>query len=389
MLAIPTTDLHAALNQAVHLVSKVLGADSACVYLYDPASNSLVAVAASHTLVGNRQHQRGLERLLLADDGRLVQVFQTGKMYMAPDLAQDPIPYARVRQPLDLKSAVAVPLEASGVRRGLVCVASRKADRFADQYLPFLEAVSHWAGMAIERAELMEQHTAAKLEHERLSSAEEMMTVLAHDLRNYLTTIQGRADFLRRRSEREGREQDTHDAQIVSQVVARLQHLIENLLDVTRIEQSIFTLSKQTFDLATMVHTCADLLRTPATDITVEGPSELVIVGDPDRVQQAIENIVNNAIRHGATGTLVAVGLDTTEQQGRRLAVITVRDYGPGIPSELRANLFKRFAHGPQSTGLGLGLYLARGIAEAHGGAVTVDSMPDQGTIVCMTLAVS
>ncbi len=101
---------------------------------------------------------------------------------------------------------------------------------------------------------------------------------------------------------------------------------------------------------------------------------------DPKALRQALENLLANAVRHSPMGAPVEVTLATEVREGGEWATIAVRDRGPGIPAEVRPRLFQRFAAGSDSRGLGLGLYLARGITEAHGGTLTLDDSGPIGT---------
>jgi signal transduction histidine kinase len=102
---------------------------------------------------------------------------------------------------------------------------------------------------------------------------------------------------------------------------------------------------------------------------------ELVVSADPARLRQALENLLSNALKIQPEGRPVVVHVDACEPW----AAVTVEDNGPGVPLDAMPHLFQRFGIGPGSVGLGLGLYLARGIIEAHAGALEVNSRPGRG----------
>jgi signal transduction histidine kinase len=102
-----------------------------------------------------------------------------------------------------------------------------------------------------------------------------------------------------------------------------------------------------------------------------------MVMADPDRLRQAVGNLLANALRH-APGSRIVAEVSSIEDEGR-WAAITVSDEGPGISSDLRPRLFERFTVGGKSHGLGLGLYLVRQIAEAHGGQVSLDERYQNG----------
>ncbi len=108
-------------------------------------------------------------------------------------------------------------------------------------------------------------------------------------------------------------------------------------------------------------------------------PGYLVAEADANRLRQVLENLLSNALRHSPEGMPVIVEVTTQQRKDTTWAVITVQDAGPGIAPDLLPRLFTRFASEGNTKGLGLGLYLARGIAVAHGGTLTVDSTPGKG----------
>jgi signal transduction histidine kinase len=161
--------------------------------------------------------------------------------------------------------------------------------------------------------------------------------------------------------------------------IDRLQAMLNDLLDTSRLEQGVFALNTELLNLAALVRETAGTLRTPATPIEVRGADEILLEADPNRIRQALENLIGNAVRHSPEGIPIILELEMESGTKRDLAVVAVRDAGPGIAPELLPKLFTRFGAGGNTKGLGLGLYLVRGIAEAHGGTITVDSTPGKG----------
>lgn len=213
-----------------------------------------------------------------------------------------------------------------------------------------------------------------------------MVTVLAHDLRNHLTPLKARVDLIHRRAARVGDATIAEHAERAQLALARLRRMIAAMLDVARLDQGLFALSLQPVDLVHLAHDAAATLGVRAGGVVVRAPEELVVQADPDALRQALENLLANALKHSPDGVPVALEVGEEEIRGGRLAVIGVRDQGPGIPPEVLPRLFERFASGPGSGELGLGLYLARGIAEAHGGTLTADSRPGQGAAFRLAL---
>ncbi len=278
---------------------------------------------------------------------------------------------------------------ANGERRGVLQALSKKADLFSPDDLIFMEAVSHWIGLLTYQAELAEKMSQDAIEQAKRTTAEELVTVLAHDLGNYLTPLVARIDFIRGRALRENHKANIRDAEDAKLAVARLQGLIEDLLDVARVEQDIFSLLLQPVDLVALTRETAQAIGTRTADMLLELPDELLTQADPSRLRQALENLMGNAIKHSPKLTPVHVKLQSETREGQEWAVLSVCDDGPGIPAAFLPKLFTRFGSGPGSTGLGLGLYLAHSIAIAHGGTLTVETAVGQGSTFSLSLPVS
>jgi signal transduction histidine kinase len=169
----------------------------------------------------------------------------------------------------------------------------------------------------------------------------------------------------------------------VAVALERVQRMIGAILDASRLEQGLFELAPQPVDLATLVRETAETLGTPQTPLHIAAPADLIVErADPERLRQALENLIGNALGHTPAGVPVVVEVTQETHEDGDWAVVRVRDQGPGIAP----TLFERFARGAQSSGLGLGLYLARGIAAAHGGTLTVDSRLGAGTTFRLAL---
>jgi signal transduction histidine kinase len=280
-------------------------------------------------------------------------------------------------------------LEVDGTRRGALQVDSAQPDHFTAEDLEFLAAVARWVGLVLHRAELVERSTQEAVAQARRVAAEELITILAHDLRAPLAPLMGRIDLILRRAQREGQLAYQKDAEAALRVVNRLQRMITDLLDTARLDQGRFAVAPQPMDLACLAQETANTLRTAAADIAVRAPEELVVEADPTRIRQALENLLSNARRYSPDGVPVILEVREERRADGTWAVVTVQDAGPGIPPDLLPRLFARFGAGASSKGLGLGLHLARGIAEAHGGRLTVDSTPGKGASFRLALPVS
>jgi signal transduction histidine kinase len=210
-------------------------------------------------------------------------------------------------------------------------------------------------------------------------AARELLMVAAHDIRNYLTPVHGRLDLMRRRALREGRADYLQDSEHATRSLDRLRRLVDDLLDVSRLERGLFQVEPHRIDVAAVVWEAAEAFASGEIAIEITGEKELMAYADAERLEQAVGNLLANAVRYSPEGGVVHVELDTAERLGNRWVIVRVGDQGPGISPMQKARLFKCFSSGPGSVGLGLGLYLAHGIATAHGGTLTADSVVGEG----------
>ncbi|MDP9378772.1 MAG: GAF domain-containing protein [Chloroflexota bacterium] len=146
LMAIEATELKGALDQAADLLVGALGADKIDVSLHDPSIDTLVAMGISDTPMGRRQQQIGMDRLPVANGGRVVQVYETGEPYLTGRADEDPHVLLGFTHGLGIRSFLLVPLDINGERRGVVQAASSQVDAFTDEHRRFLEAVSRWVG---------------------------------------------------------------------------------------------------------------------------------------------------------------------------------------------------------------------------------------------------
>jgi signal transduction histidine kinase len=230
--------------------------------------------------------------------------------------------------------------------------------------------------MVAHRAELTERIATEAREQGRRVAADELIETLAHDLGNVLVPVKSRIDMLRRRANREDRPRDLRDVEEAARSVDRVIALVADLLDSSRLEQGLFALERQPVNLSDLVQETCAALATDTVPIRVDAYVSVVLAGDGNRLRQALENLLSNAIKYSRPGTPVDVEVDVESDDTGHWAVVTVADQGPGIPAELLPRLFDRFARGPDSSGLGLGLYLASRIVSAHGGMLSADPGP-------------
>lgn len=383
LLAINATTVRSTMEQVSQLVAEVLQAEKVDAFLLEAATDTLVAIGTSDTEMGRHQRAIGLDRQPLANDGRAVQVFREGGHYFCNDVQADDKELLGLREGLKIASTITVPLDVDGRRRGVLSVSSDKPGRFTPADLEFMTAVSAWLGVAVHRAELIEELTRGAEQRGRHQAAEELLTVYAHDIRNHLMTVSLRLQVLTQRASRDGRAQDLADVEKIRDNVRRLGQFAETQLDIGRLQSGLFMLSPEVVDLVALVRETAALVSASDGAVRVEGMTTLEAEVDLQALRQALENLLANARKFSPPDAPVILRVDLEEE---RLACIRIRDFGPGVPPELLPRLFDRFVSGGSSSGMGLGLYLARGLVEAHDGTLEVEPVEGPGACFCIKL---
>ena len=386
ILAIGAPDLTSAMQEAAQLISQTFGADKVDALLLEGMTNTLVALGTSDTPMGRQEFALGLHRMPLINGGRAVQVFETGVPHRSGRVDEDPEELPGLSHGLGIRSEIIAPIEGNGTRRGVILASKATNDAFSGDDLRFLKAIGRWVGMVAHRSELNERLRDEAAERGRRIAGEELVTVLAHDVRNLLTPLTARVDLLRRRAGRDSRERDVQDLDAVQRSVARLVRLMEDLLDVARLEGGVFAIGPRPVDLVDLIEETVSTFRPRRRELSVHLPEELEAQVDPDSLRQVLENLLSNALKHSPDDSPVSIELRSEDRAGEPWARITVSNQGAGVPPELLSRLFTRFAADSRSTGVGLGLYIASKIVELHGGVITVDSSPGRGAHFCVTL---
>jgi two-component system phosphate regulon sensor histidine kinase PhoR len=220
---------------------------------------------------------------------------------------------------------------------------------------------------------------------------DEFLSVAAHELRNPLTSLRGNLQLLQRRVQKDparGDESTRLDA-IIAQS-DRLAQLVGRLLDVSRAELGRLDLELGPADAAAVVRRVVDGARGLSADhpVVAATPDRVPVVWDELRIEQVLANLVGNAVKHTPGGEIAIALVEHPDGTIR----IAVRDQGPGIPDSTKGRLFERyFRAGTEAAdggadGLGLGLYISRLIARAHGGDLTIADAPAGGALFTLVV---
>lgn len=388
LFELPGLDVKTAWGQAVQYVQEWLQAEKVDAFLYQPADNSLHALGTSDTPLGRLQIEQGLHILSLARGGSVAQVYKTGQLHITghSDRVEGEVP--ELIQILGVRSHIAAPISVAGHCRGVLSAQSTKPDFFSRDDLSFLGAVASWVGSLAHRAELVQTTVAQARSQSRRTAAEEMITMVAHELRNYLSPLRYRVELICMRAQKEARAGDLRDAEQAAHGLDRLADLTTELLDAERLERGLLSLERVPVDLMRLAMDVAHGLETAPVAVRVQGPPELVVQLDVSRIRQVLENLIGNAIKHSPPESTVFVKVRSRiyAEAGQHLAIVDVIDQGPGVTPEVLPYIFERFVSAGTARGLGLGLYLASRIVAAHRGTLTVSSPPGQGADFRITL---
>lgn len=289
----------------------------------------------------------------------------------------------RLLRSLGIRSLIATPLLAKGsLLGGLVLISCRKSRRYGQADVRLAEELAHRAALSLDNARLYraaQRATAAR---------DEVVGIVAHDLRNPLYSVLLNAEILSR-SLCPAEAGVRRPIEGILSSATRMNRLIGDLLDVSRIEANGFSIDPRAVaveDILTdTVESQRGLASSASVSLRVDLPAPVAPVwADRHRVLQVMENLVGNALKFSSRGAEVVIGACTRGSN----VLLWVRDTGCGIDREDLNHVFDRFwqARRRSGTGAGLGLSIVKGIVEAHGGCVWVQSRPGQGATFFFTL---
>ncbi len=237
----------------------------------------------------------------------------------------------------------------------------------------------------IERVVIGLRDTSARARVERRHA--DLIATVAHELRSPLTSVKGFTATLLAKWERFTDDQRKLMLETVDSDADRVTRLIAELLDIARIDSGRLQLGCYPVDLVELVmDQVAGMIAAgqPAERFDVQSTELPAVWADPDKLRQVVANLLENAVRHGEGRVTIAFDAltepeDDAKGEGPPMIAMTVDDEGPGIPEAMLGRVFTRFWRGNRRGGTGLGLYIVKGIVEAHGGTITVGRAPGGG----------
>lgn len=324
----------------------------------------------------------------------------TGESQLLTDVPDDLIERATQNaEHYDLTRAVAprsmlvVPLRTRDRTLGLISLGvSMPRPPYTQSDLTVVEEVARRAAVAVDNARLyQEAQDALGSAHEAVAARDRFLSVASHELRTPITALRGHLQLGLRRMSRRAPQQQVQDSfEMALHQVNRINRLINDMLDVSRLGGGQFALDTEPLEVVPFVQRLVDSERAVAPDypITLALPEDRSarLQADAARLEQVLSNLLQNARKYSPSGTTIAVSVDATPDEVR----LAVRDAGIGIPPEDQERIFAAFQRATNvdagTPGLGLGLYITRELVRAHGGSLALASTEGEGSTFTVTL---
>ncbi len=245
--------------------------------------------------------------------------------------------------------------------------------------------------LEVQKARLLEAERVARERAEAASRMrEDLMAVVSHDLRNPLSAISTAATLLRRTSDADPTGRSTRQVEVILRSADRMARLISDLLDIASIDAGRLAVEAQPLSAAGLLREAAEPFQLLATEknitLSTLAPAEsLHVSADRERVLQVLSNLLGNALKFTPAGGTIQL----RAQREAELVCFSVSDTGPGVSAEQLPHIFDRYWQAKRSgrLGIGLGLSIAKGIVEAHGGRIWAESASGAGSSFHFTLA--
>jgi signal transduction histidine kinase len=321
----------------------------------------------------------------------LSDVIEHGRVVYRPDMDDQRYPEEAVFTSLGLRSRLAAPLLLGGRSVGMISLVRVEPDSFSEEEVELVSILGRFLGSAVQNIRAYEAERATVEELRKLSALRaDFVSMVSHELRSPMAAMIGSATTLHERWRELTPDQRESFLALIEHETKRLADLVGDVLDTSRIESGSFSYSFVDVDVGELIRETVALAKSGqdevAVHLRVEGTLPLVRA-DRERLRQVIQNLIDNAVKYSPAGA--AVDVEAFAENGQ--ITVNVRDRGPGVASEHQTLIFEKFGRvsGEHAKpGTGLGLFIARSIAQAHGGSVEVHSAPSEGATFALVLPV-
>ncbi len=337
----------------------------------------------------------GAERVLPPGSARpikgtlLEEILGKGQPVYRKDMLEPEYPEEERFRELGLRSRFVTPLYLGARTIGMLSLVRREPDAFTDEEMELAGLLGRLVASAVQNIRAYEAERKTVEELRRLSALRaDFVSLVSHELRTPMAAVIGSARTLQQRWRELTADQRESFLELIAAETGRLATLISDVLDTSRIDAGTFTFRFSDVDLAELVRDSVASAEVSSDEVglraEVRDPLP-VVRGDPERLRQVLMNLIENAIKYSPAGDQVDVHAYAEATRVR----IDVRDRGPGIAREHQRLIFEKFGRvtsGNTRPGTGLGLFIARSIAEAHGGTLEVSSAPEHGAVFTLDL---
>ena len=272
-----------------------------------------------------------------------------------------------------------LPIIHKGSNVASLFIARKEGERaFSEGDQEIAQLVAAYAGVALTNARLYDEALIAT------RAREDVLATVSHDLKNPLGSIRLSTQMLSRKSGDPG----VHDlAGRIDRAAERMRRLIGDLLDAAKIEAGGLQPERHPEPVPALFESALEAIRPMAAEksirIYAQSPPSLAVLCDPHLILRVLTNLLGNAVKFSTAGDTI----DISSQEAQGQVLFSVKDSGPGIAPDQLPHVFERYwQEKGDRRGTGLGLYIVKGIVEAHGGKVSIESVPGQGTTVLFTL---
>ena len=385
-------DLDMVIGESIRIVSEMVPCEKMAVLLYDPETDDLVT---QEPVYGMTEEQIAQLRIPLSEPSLGGTVFRTNTPLMSNDAANDSWINPRFRELLEMDTLLVVPLAAGANPIGILKAVNANQGFFDENDLRFTSILGARLGSVLEvslargrERELMHQLREAD------RTKTEFVSMLAHELRGPMTTVMGFGYTLRDQADALSPEKRRDVLNIIVREVERLSRMVNDLLDVSRMESGVLSYELAPMDLGELIEGLISvhesLRATHLLDAHLDGELPKVMA-DRDRISQVLLNLLTNATRYSPEGTKIDISASYLREEGQVL--VSVSDEGIGIPPREKERIFEKFSMLPKpgwtKKGTGLGLFITKSIVDAHGGKLWVDSELGKGSTFNVTLPVA
>jgi signal transduction histidine kinase len=319
----------------------------------------------------------------------LHEVTTRGRVVYRKDMVDTKYPEEADFVALGLRCRLAAPLFVGPRSVGMISLVRVEPSSFTPDEIELVSLLGRFLGSTVQNIRAYEAERATVEELRRLSALRaDFVSLVSHELRSPLAAVIGSAKTLHDRWRELAPEQRESFLALIEHETNRLAELVSDVLDTSRIESGQFSYSFADVDLGELVNESAAAAESGQDEVKIRSqvhrPLPLVR-GDRERLRQVLTNLLDNAVKYSPAGEEVEV--EALAVDGR--INIEVRDRGPGVDPEHQALIFEKFGRvsGEHAKpGTGLGLFIARSIAQAHGGSLEVHSRPGRGAAFTLEL---